>query len=554
YSLAQRQSQAHSRPCGLGREERVEYTFEMLARDADAVVDDADHDERPVAALPAGLVLGDYADRAALALGRVGGVVEQVEQHLLDLVFVREGRAQLGTQHGIEGNPAKALVVGDYAERVGDELVDVDELLMAGCGAGEIHEVLEGSRDARDLREDRMQRRAPLRIGFAGEQRLDQRRYGSERIIHLVRNPRRERSRRRQTLALEQRVEHLAPLGHVVKDHLDELFVAVGDERAVHVEKERPDWHVGRVFVAEIDHLLQRLAHIVAQLLGHEVGDGPPHDYQVLLAREQLMELFGGRVRPQHLPGPRFDLEHRVRRMVYRVAILLLRRPQHPLARFDVELRNHQTPLVDRGHHRIAHPLLHRPRQRGGHVFENYLLESDVDGVELGGFGAGQHPFLAMPAKIYVGVQAVRVAQMGIEADERVAQAFEILLVGLGPSENCYQRLTPFVDDPIEMLIDQVGRGGANLHALWVAAVNRGPEQPRQQFLDGTQLLADYLKFRRGRFDWDVGWLALDRTVRRRTASAELLCFHKSTLGSGLKMRQEEPGGNGIGVRCELIA
>src|SRR5581483_1899880 len=73
YSLAQRQSQAHSRPCGLGREERVEYTFEMLARDADAVVDDADHDERPVAALPAGLVLGDYADRAALALGRVGG-------------------------------------------------------------------------------------------------------------------------------------------------------------------------------------------------------------------------------------------------------------------------------------------------------------------------------------------------------------------------------------------------------------------------------------------------------------------------------------------------
>src|SRR5581483_11969915 len=109
YSLAQRQSQAHSRPCGLGREERVEYTFEMLARDADAVVDDADHDERPVAALPAGLVLGGYPDRAALALGRVGGVVEQVEQHLLDLVFVREGRASSEHSTGSREIPRKRL-------------------------------------------------------------------------------------------------------------------------------------------------------------------------------------------------------------------------------------------------------------------------------------------------------------------------------------------------------------------------------------------------------------------------------------------------------------
>src|SRR5579885_3718260 len=110
------------------------------------------------------------------------------------------------------------------------------------------------------------------------------------------------------------------------------------------------------------------------------------------------------------------------------------------------------------------------------------------------------------------------------------------------------------MDDSVEMLIDQVGRGGANFHALRVAAVNRRPEQPRQQLLDGTQLLADHLKFRGCRFNWVVGRLALHRAVRRRTASAELLCFHKSTRGSGPKMRQEEPGGNGIGVRCELIA
>ena len=56
-----------------------------------------------------------------------------------------------------------------------------------------------------------------------------------------MRDARREGAGRGQSLGLEQRIEHLAPLGNVAQDHLDELFFAVGDERGVYVEEKRPD-------------------------------------------------------------------------------------------------------------------------------------------------------------------------------------------------------------------------------------------------------------------------------------------------------------------------
>src|SRR5215472_12510115 len=142
----------------------------MLARDADAIVDDANDNDRMVAVLAAGFVLGDYANHAAFALGRVSGVVQQVEQNLLNFVFVGKRRPQLGRQHGIECHTPKALVVIDDPQGVGNQLIDVDQFLMTGGGASEIYQVLERSGDARDLREDGVQGGAALRVVFARQQ------------------------------------------------------------------------------------------------------------------------------------------------------------------------------------------------------------------------------------------------------------------------------------------------------------------------------------------------------------------------------------------------
>src|SRR5215469_2218885 len=119
----------------------------MFARDADAVVDHANHDERVVTALAARFVLGDYTNHAAFALGRVGGVVQQVEQYLLNLVFVGKRRMQIGSQHRVQRHTPKALVIVDDPQGVGNQLIDVDEFLMSCGGAGEIDQVFEGAGD-----------------------------------------------------------------------------------------------------------------------------------------------------------------------------------------------------------------------------------------------------------------------------------------------------------------------------------------------------------------------------------------------------------------------
>src|SRR5262249_23267886 len=91
-ALAQREAEADAGAGGLGSEKWIEHPLQMLARDANAIVDHANDDERMVTALAARFVLGDHANGAAFALGRIGGVVQQVEQHLLNLVFVGKCR------------------------------------------------------------------------------------------------------------------------------------------------------------------------------------------------------------------------------------------------------------------------------------------------------------------------------------------------------------------------------------------------------------------------------------------------------------------------------
>src|SRR5208282_5490563 len=94
HALAQRQSESDAGARGLGGEEWIEDALEMFARDSDSVIHDLDqHPARFVRALSGTLVLGDYLDYGALGGRRVGGVEEQVEQHLLNFVVIGEGAA-----------------------------------------------------------------------------------------------------------------------------------------------------------------------------------------------------------------------------------------------------------------------------------------------------------------------------------------------------------------------------------------------------------------------------------------------------------------------------
>ena len=59
---------------------------------------------------PEALVFGDHLIDAALGWGRVGGIEEQVEQHLLDFVVVGKYRRRSGARTGSTLMPLKRLL------------------------------------------------------------------------------------------------------------------------------------------------------------------------------------------------------------------------------------------------------------------------------------------------------------------------------------------------------------------------------------------------------------------------------------------------------------
>ena len=203
-----------------------------------------------------------------------------------------------------------------------------------------------------------------------------------------------------------------------------------------------------------------------------------------------LMEPHSRRVEAHHDPRVRLDLIHRVRRVVDGVAIFFFRLAHQPFARLDVELRDHQAPLVDRRDHQIAHPFHRGTGHRGFNVIENYLLERDVNDVELRRLGPREHPFLAMPAQVNVRANIVRIAQMVKESDERIDHVVwaAFLVELLVPMDDVCDRFSPLLHDAVEVPIDQVGGLGANLDALGRAAPNRLAPKTRQRLLDLGEL------------------------------------------------------------------
>ena len=99
-----------------------------MVLDAGAVIGDGDVD-RP-APFPA--LAGDADDDTLVVVGRgialvegVAGVAEHVEQHLLELLRVAEGKGQMLVVLLDQGDAVQLVLVGDQLEAVADEARDV---------------------------------------------------------------------------------------------------------------------------------------------------------------------------------------------------------------------------------------------------------------------------------------------------------------------------------------------------------------------------------------------------------------------------------------------
>ena len=110
-ALAHREAESHARTRRLGSEKGIENPFQMILGDADAVIDDAHHHVAMLVAILRRIVFGHDANRPALALGRIGGVEQQIEHDLLNLVVVgTDAICRSGASAGSTLTPLKRLL------------------------------------------------------------------------------------------------------------------------------------------------------------------------------------------------------------------------------------------------------------------------------------------------------------------------------------------------------------------------------------------------------------------------------------------------------------
>ena len=198
-------------------------------------------------------------------------------------------------------------------------------------------------------------------VGLVRQQRLHQRGNRCQRIVHLMRHAGGEGSGRGQAFGLEQFVEHLAPLGHVMQDHLQELHLAERDQRRIDVEvtpappANRESGRSRRAAPSRHDFRICGISSGGPSSVSRRPTSGLSSWSGASRYIDSAAALAPARSRF------RIDFVHRVGGVVDGVAVLLFGGAQRMLARLDIELRNHQPPLVDRGDHRVAHQLHPRP-------------------------------------------------------------------------------------------------------------------------------------------------------------------------------------------------
>ena len=102
---------------------------------------------------------------------------------------------------------------------------------------------------------------------------------------------------------LQQLVEHLAPLGHVVQDHLHELHLTERDQRRVDVEVTpglRPIANLVGALAYDLLHMTQDMRNILGR---SKLGQPAAHQRLVRVVRSDPIHRFRRGVGALHDPG-----------------------------------------------------------------------------------------------------------------------------------------------------------------------------------------------------------------------------------------------------------
>src|ERR1043166_6881511 len=261
-ALADREPEPHAFFL-LGRKERAEDVGQRRFGNADPGVGDGDH--HGIRAVARG------ADRHLAAAGhRLGGVEQEIDQHLLELVGVRLDRRQPAGDIGFYPDLVVEQIVPSELYGVGDDRLDLARLGLGGERPREVHEITDQLAAPHRLAFDDPE---PLLVRsgafFLVEQLLGEAQDDLERVVELVRDRGGEladgdeavRGDELPFLLFAQRAE----LGFALAQPLLGL-AALGDLRAERLVRSLPLPRAQRAFLFQLVAPPRQLGRLLSRL------------------------------------------------------------------------------------------------------------------------------------------------------------------------------------------------------------------------------------------------------------------------------------------------
>ena len=203
------QPQAGSLPHLFRREKRIENPRLHVVGHARTVVVHFEHDRVAVGVVPRA-----HDQRAAAVRADHGlfGIDDEIQQHLLNLVRVREHLRQAGRQRLEDVDVAQPLLVRAQRERFPHDLIEIDHRARRVALAREGQQVAHDLRGALRFAQDRFETAARLLVDRFLREPFRPGEDGCERIVQLVRHARDGLPERGELLGLEQLVIQVARL------------------------------------------------------------------------------------------------------------------------------------------------------------------------------------------------------------------------------------------------------------------------------------------------------------------------------------------------------
>jgi hypothetical protein len=281
------QSKTQARSVSLGGDEGIEQMRAQVFGYALAVVVDADDERQHHRRFAAGhrkpdpvLEGGGEADLSALGGAGLGGVLDQVEEGLDQLVAVAEDRRQGRVVALDEPDMAREAVLRDAADML-KHLMDVDGLALRGAAVREHFHAVHERADPVGLLGDQA-RELPVGGGGRGLEQLRGAADPRKRILHLVGEHRGHRGHGARGVAVDKLMVDLARDRTLMqRDH--HAAVDVVQRRRGQGHQARPDPRP-----LESDPVLRHRGQMVARLrqqregraVGSDMGPqrGPGHD------------------------------------------------------------------------------------------------------------------------------------------------------------------------------------------------------------------------------------------------------------------------------------